>query len=377
MKPRRLLAVARKELIHLLRDPRALGISIALPLVLLLLFGYALTLDVDRVPLVVWDQSRTPQSRELLARFEGSRYFQLRKHVESYPAVEEALDRSEAMLAVVVPRDFGRSLETGRSTEVQVLADGSDANTATLALNYAESTVRAYSQEIAVTQAVRSMGRAPVPALEVRPRVWFNTDMESKNYIVPGLIAVIIMLIAALQTSLTVAREWETGTMEQLISTPVRGPELILGKLLPYFAVALLDMLLAVLAGRFLFHVPLRGSLALLLIMSSVYILGSLSMGILISIKLRNQLLASQAAYMVTFLPAFLLSGFMFDIANMPKVLQYVTYAVPARYFVSILRGLYLKGVGVPVLWREGILLVCFGLLMLLLAVKSFKKRLE
>jgi ABC-2 type transport system permease protein len=377
MKPRRLLAVARKELIHLLRDPRALGISIALPLVLLLLFGYALTLDVDRVPLVVWDQSRTPQSRELVARFEGSRYFQLRDRVDGYPAVESDLDHSEAMMALVIPRDFARKIETEQPVQVQVLVDGSDANTATLVLTYAESVVRNYSQGIAIEQAVRSMGHAPAIALDVRPRAWFNADMESKNYIVPGLIAVIIMLIAALQTSLTVAREWETGTMEQLISTPIRGPELILGKLLPYFAVALLDMILAVLAGRFLFHVPLRGSLPLLMLMSSVYIVGSLSMGILISTKTRNQLLASQVAYMVTFLPAFLLSGFMFDIANMPNVLQYITYVVPARYFVAILRGLYLKGVGVSVLWREGLLLVGFGFLMLALAVKSFKKRLE
>jgi len=201
--------------------------------------------------------------------------------------------------------------------------------------------------------------------------------MESKVFIVPGLIAVIMMLIAALLTSLTVAREWETGTMEQLISTPVRSSELILGKLAPYFAIGMVDMLLSVLAGRFLFDVPIRGSLVLLFSVSAVYLVGALSLGILISTLARTQLLASQAAFVATFLPAFLLSGFMFDIGNMPKVLQGVTYLIPARYFVTILRGLYLKGTGVAQLWPECLLMVGFGALMLLLAIRSFKKRLD
>jgi ABC-2 type transport system permease protein len=193
---------------------------------------------------------------------------------------------------------------------------------------------------------------------------------------VPGLIAVIVMLIAALLTSLTVAREWETGTMEQLISTPIRGPELILGKLAPYFAIGVLDTVLAMLAGYFLFDVPMRGSLLLLACMSAVYIVGALSLGILISTLAKGQLLASQMAFTATFLPAFLLSGFMFDIANMPTALQLVTYLVPARYFVTILRGLYLKGVGLSVLWPECLLLTVFGVLMLFLSMRVFKKRL-
>lgn len=374
---RRLGAVARKEFIHVLRDPRALGIAIVLPMIMLMIFGYALTLDLDRVPLTVWDQSRTPQSRELVSRFEGSRYFSVVSRAGSYREVEQDVDHGRAMLALVVPVDFGRRVASERQTQVQVLADGSDANTTTLALAYAESIVRAYSQEILIEKARRMTGRAPALPLELRPRAWFNTDMESKIFIVPGLIAVIMMLIAALLTSLTVAREWETGTMEQLISTPVRRSELILGKLTPYFFIGMVDMLLSVLAGRFLFDVPIRGSLLLLFGVSAVYLVGALSLGIFISTLAKSQLLASQAAFVATFLPAFLLSGFMFDIGNMPKALQVVTYFIPARYFVAFLRGLYLKGTGIAQLWPECLLMVAFGALMLLLAIRSFKKRLD
>jgi ABC-2 type transport system permease protein len=377
MNAKRLIAVARKEFIHVLRDPRALGISLALPLVLLLLFGYALTLDVDRVPLAVWDQSGTPQSRELVSRFEGSRYFSLVDRAGSYGDIEAGLDHGRIMMGLVIPRDFGRKVATEQPVKVQLLADGSDANTTTLALGYAESIVRSYSQGIVLEQARRLTGRTPSPALELRPRAWFNTDMESRIFIVPGLIAVIIMLISAVLTSLTVAREWETGTMEQLISTPVRGPELILGKLAPYFAVGILDLILAVLAGRFLFDVPLRGSLVLLTIMSLIYLVGALCLGILISTLAKSQLLASQMAFTTTFLPAFLLSGFMFEIENMPRVLQFVTYVVPARYYIAILRGLYLKSMGLRELWLECLLLTIFGALMMFLAIRAFRKRLE
>ncbi len=375
--PRRLAAVARKEFIHVLRDRRALAIAILLPMLMLMIFGYALTLDLDRVPLTILDQSRTPQSRELVARFEGSRYFSVVQRAASEREVEAALSRGQAMLGLVVPLDFGRRVASERKTQVQVLADGSDANTTTLALAYAETIVRGYSQEVLVMKVRRLTGKAPALPMELRPRVWFNTDMESKIFIVPGLIAVIMMLITALLTSLTVAREWETGTMEQLISTPVRAPELILGKLTPYFLVGMVDMLLSVLAGRFLFEVPIRGSLVLLFGVSAVFLVGALALGIFISTLAKSQLLASQAAFVATFLPAFLLSGFMFDIGNMPRPLQVMTNLIPARHFVTILRGLYLKGTGLAELWPQCLLLVAFAALMLLLAIRTFKKRLD
>jgi ABC-2 type transport system permease protein len=210
----------------------------------------------------------------------------------------------------------------------------------------------------------------------MQPRVWFNADMASKNYIIPGLIAVIMMVIAALLTSLTVAREWERGTMEQLISTPVTGPELILGKLLPYFAIGMFDVLLAVIMGEFLFQVPLRGSVALLFGMAAIFLAGALSLGMVISIVTKSQLLASQLAMVLTFLPSFLLSDFMYAISNMPTPIQMITYLIPARYFVVLLKGIYLKGVGLEILAIEAGLLVLFGAGMLILANVKFRKRL-
>ena len=373
---RRLKAVARKEALHVLRDPRALGIAIVLPMVMLMIFGYALTLDLDRVPLSVWDQSRTPQSRELVSRFAGSRYFSVREYAGSHADLAEALDHGTSMLGLVIPSDFGRKVAAERRTTIQIVADGSDANTTTLAISYAQAIVSGYSQGLLVEKARRMTGQPPRAPLELRPRAWFNTDLESRIFIVPGLIAVIMMLITALLTSLTVAREWETGTMEQLISTPVRGPELILGKLVPYFVIGMADMLLSVLAGRFLFGVPIRGSLLLLFTVSAVYLVGALSLGIFISAATRSQLLASQTAFVATFLPAFLLSGFMFDIGNMPQALQAFTYLIPARYFVTFLRGLYLKGSGLAQLWPECLLMAAFACAMLRLAIHSFRKRL-
>lgn len=375
MNARRTWAVARKEGIHIIRDWRSLVMGIAIPILLLNLFGYALTLDVDEVPLVVWDQSGTQASRDFISRFEGSPYFSLRPVVQTYAEIEWAIDAGNALVALVIPVDFARDVESGRVARAQAIVDGSDSNTATIVLGYLETVARTYNQDLAIEQAARTSGWTVTVPLDLRPRVWFNADMESKNYIIPGLIAVIMMVIAAMLTSLTVAREWETGTMEQVISTPLTGPELILGKLLPYFGIGMLDVLVAVLMGEFLFEVPLRGNVALLFGMAAVFLAGALSLGMLISIVTKAQLLASQLAMVVTFLPAFLLSGFMYDISNMPKVIQAITHVVPARYFVSLLKGIYLKGIGLELLLMEAALLAAFGLIVLLAANLVFKKK--
>ncbi|HNP80274.1 MAG TPA: ABC transporter permease [Nitrospira sp.] len=375
MRPRRIWAVARKEGIHIIRDWRSLVMGIAIPILLLILFGYALTLDVDEVPLVVWDQSGTQTSRNFMSRFEGSPYFALRRIVQTYAEVERAIDAGEALVALVIPVDFAMDVGSGRTARAQAIVDGSDSNTATIVLGYLETVARTYNQDLAIEQAARSSGRTVTVPLDLRPRVWFNADMESKNYIIPGLIAVIMMVIAAMLTSLTVAREWETGTMEQIISTPLKGPELILGKLLPYFGIGMLDVLIAVLMGEFVFEVPLRGNVALLFSMAAIFLAGALSLGMLISIVTKSQLLASQLAMVVTFLPAFLLSGFMYDISNMPNAIQAITHVVPARYFVSLLKGIYLKGIGLELLMLEAALLAGFGLVVLLAANLLFKKK--
>lgn len=376
MNLRRLWAIARKEFLHVIRDVRSLALSIAIPVLLLVLYGYALTLDVDDVPLVVWDQSETPASREFISRFEGSRYFSLLKHVSRYADLERSIDTQDALAGLIIPRDFAGRLEAGDTVPVQLIIDGSDSNTATLAKGYAESVAQAWSQEIAFRLMRRAGGRLLPMPFELRPRVWFNEELKSRNYIIPGLIAVIMSVIAALLTSLTVAREWERGTMEQLISTPIKGPELIIGKLFPYSVIGMLDMLLAVLMGQYLFHVPLRGSVILVFAMGALFLLGCFSLGILISVLTRNQLASSQISMIITYLPSFLLSGLLYDIENLPVVLQFITYIFSARYFVALLKGIYLKGLGLDYLALDAILLALFAFIIVTLAITRFRKKL-
>lgn len=376
MNLRRLWAIARKEALHIRRDPRSLGLAIGIPMLMIVLFGYALTLDVDRVPLVIWDQSGTPASRDYLQRFTHSRYFALVANASNYGDIERRIDTREALLGLVVGPTFAADLAAGRAAPVQAIIDGSDSNTAAIVLGYTQAITSGFNQRVMVQQLQRSLGTPPDPALDLRPRVWFNADLESKNFIIPGLIAVIMGLIAALLTSLTIAREWERGTMEQLISTPVKPAELVIGKLVPYFVVGMADVLIAVLMAVFLFHVPLRGNVALLFAMAALFIVGTLSQGILLSIVARQQLLASQLAMVSTFLPAFLLSGFMFAIANMPAPVQVVTHVIPARYFVALVKGIYLRGVGLEIMWRDAVFLLAFAVIVLALAIARFRKRL-
>jgi ABC-2 type transport system permease protein len=263
---------------------------------------------------------------------------------------------------------------SNREAPVQFILDGSDSNTATIALGYVQAVVYGYNFQV-VKQALAKANAPPLKMVDFRPRVWFNPDFESKNFIVPGLIAIIMMIIAALLTSLTIAREWERGTMEQLISTPVRSAELIIGKFIPYFAIGIFDLLVAVLMGRFVFTVPLRGSIVLLFILSSVFLTGALALGIYISTVCKTQLLASQMALLISFLPTFLLSGFTYEIFNMPKLVQALTYFIPARYFITILRGIYLKGIGIRDLWFESLCLILFTWLAAGAAIKKFKKK--
>ncbi|MDH7500269.1 MAG: ABC transporter permease [candidate division NC10 bacterium] len=376
MNPMRLWAIARKEFLHILRDPRSLAMAIAIPLLQLLLFGYALTLDVDHVPMVVWDQSQSRPSRELIARFDGSRYFSLRQQVESYGQMERAIDSGQVLVGLVIPRSFAGLIESGRPVSVQLIVDGSDSNTATLAIGYAEAVVQTHSQEMGIRILERMGSRPPPPPLDLRPRAWFNAEMQSRNFIIPGLIAVIMNVIAALLTSLTVAREWENGTMEQLISTPVKGPELILGKLTPYFAIGMFDVLLAVLMGKYLFQTPLRGDPALVFAVASLFLIGVLSVGMLLSVLTKSQLLSSQAAMIVSYMPALLLSGLMFAISNMPRPLQVISMLLPARHFVKALRSIYLKGLGFSFLVLEIVILLAFAALITALAHASFRKKL-
>ena len=359
MNLRRIRAVARKEFRHILRDPRSLSLALAMPMMLLLLFGYALSLDVDQIPTAVVDQDRTPQSRDLLERFTASRYFKLVNFPEHVQEIERQILRGKVVLGIVIPADYSRQLTSGRIAQVQLLLDGSDSNTASIAAGYADGVSQAFALELRERFINQRSGLTMPKTVEPRLRVWYNSELKSKNYIIPGLIAVILMIISAMLTSLTIAREWEMGTMEQLLSTPLRPAELVLGKMSAYFALGLADALIAVGIGVFLFGVPMRGNLAVLFVSTCIFLFGALCWGVLISAIARSQLLACQMGIISSFLPAFLLSGFIFSIENMPAVVQAVTHIFPARYFVTLLKAIFLKGIGVTLLWAElGFLLV-------------------
>lgn len=367
-------AVAKKEFIQIKRDRRALILAFALPSLLMLLFGYAITLDIKDIPVAFWDQDHTQKSKEFVRKFEESRYFVTKGGVDNYQQLQELLDKGKIEIGLVIPTGFSKGIISGEEVSVQTLLDGSDGNTGTIGSGYVSGLTSDYTSNILLQK--RKL-LALKPLLDYRVRVWYNPELKSTNFIIPGLIAAIIMIIVALLTSLTFAREWERGTMEQLLSTPVKSIELISGKFIPYFVIGAIDVVMVLFLGVFLFKVPLRGDILLLSGVSLLYLTGATALGILISVLTRSQLLANQIGWLATFLPAFLLSGFIFPIFNMPKPIQAVTYLVPARYFIKILRDIFLKGNGIFYFYGEVIFLTLFCIAMLFLANISFKKRIK
>ncbi|MGH7502159.1 MAG: ABC transporter permease [Longimicrobiales bacterium] len=365
----RLLAMARKEWIQLRRDRRSMALAFLLPVMLLLFFGYAITWDVKDIRLSVLDEDGSRSSRELVDAFQASGYFRVSEYLTRRADVDAQLMHARALAVLVVPPGFESNLTAGRSSPVQLLLDGSDANTATIAQGYADAIVSRYSLHALLR------GARVEPPVRAETRVWYNPTLESRNMIVPGLIAVIMSIIAAMLTALTIAREWERGTMEQLASTPVHRLEVVFGKLLPYLAIGIVDVAVATFAGIVIFGVPLRGSVLLLAVMTLLFLLGALGLGMFISAVLKSQILATQIAIVATYLPALLLSGFLYDIDAMPRVLQAFTYIVPARYFITVTRGIFLKGVGLEALWVQAISMVIFATVGIGLAAANFRKR--
>jgi len=377
MDPVRLLAMAHKEWIQLRRDRRSMILAFALPLLLLLFFGYAITWDVKDIRIAVLDDDRTPESRGLVTAFTSSRYFTVVEWLDSPARVHDRLTAGAALGVLIIPPGFARDLGAERRpAQVQLLLDGSDANTATIALNYADAIVARHGARGDPAGGEPS-ARRRAPPLTLQTRIWYNPNLESRHMIVPGLIAVIMSIIAAMLTALTIAREWERGSMEQLAATPVGRFEVVLGKLLPYLVIGLIDVALTVLAGMLIFGTPLNGSMMLLAAMTLLFLIGALGLGIFISAAVKSQVLATQVAMLSTYLPAVLLSGFLFDIASMPPVLEGVTYLIPARYFVTVTRGIFLKGVDVTVLWPQAALMLGYAALGLGLATGVFRKELD
>jgi ABC-2 type transport system permease protein len=365
---RRLLAMARKEALQLRRDSRSLIMAFAYPALMIVFFGYVITFDIRDINVAVFDQDGSQRSRELVEAFQAAGYFRVTHRLDRYQDIQPLLDRGAVRLALVIPPGFQRDLAAGRPALAQALVDGADANTAAIALNYAGAIVTAYSARVVLHA---SQAGAPVVA---QARVWYNETLKSSNMIVPGLVAVIMMVIAAMLSALTVAREWDRGTMEQLAATPVSRVEVILGKLLPYLVIGLIDVIAAVGIGMLLFHVPFRGSPVLLMALATLFLIGSLGLGIFISAAARSQLLATQISLLATYLPSLLLSGLIFDLASMPFVLRVISLIIPARYFIVVLRGIFLKGVGPEVLWIQGLAMIAFAAIGLTLAVRSFRK---
>ena len=372
---RRTSAMARKELLHIIRDPRSLMAALTQPVLVLLLFGYALSLDVDRIPTMIYDADHSAVSQNLVQEFRGSKYFQIVDEVDSYKPIERAMDQRRILVGVAIPYDYSRNLLSGKESPVQILLDGTDSNTASIAMGYAEGLVQSYAGHARQdAQSMRS-GSVLQPPVNTSARVWYNPDLLSRNFIVPGLIGVITMIIAALLTSLTIAREWENGTMEQLLSTPVRPVEMALGKLSAHFLLGLVDMLIALFVGVVIFGVPLKGSPVLLLFSACVFLYGALAWGLYISAMFRNQLAAYQMGTLTSFLPAFLLSGFIYPIANMPWIIRVISFVIPARYFIDMTKGIFLKGLGLRYLWFDLLLLIVYAVGISFLAVRKLRQK--
>jgi len=372
MNLRKIKAVAGKEYHHLIRDYRSLILAFMIPLFLILLFGYALSLDVNNIRTAVVDQDRTDLSREFIRRLDASSYFHVQVFCQDSDEAAVYLDHGEVLLALVIPPKWTADIRSNRPASLQILLDGSDPNFSNIARGYITGFIEEYNQGL-LSRFLNHHGMAPIhPPVEGRIRVWFNEDLESRNFIIPGIIALIIMIAGAMLTSLVIAREYENGTMETIKSLPLSAFEFISGKSVPYFFIALIDVLIAVFMGQVLFNIVMKESFWIMLLSSSIYILVALMLGLLISTITKSQLLANQGAILLTYLPSLMLSNFVFPISNMPQVLKMLTYVVPARYYIDILGSIYLKNLGWSYIWVDfavltgmffSMALLCFVLL--------------
>ena len=368
---KRLAHIMRKEYLEQWQDSRLFGIVIIAPIVQLTMLGYAATTDVRNVPLVVVDQDASSESRDLVSRFDASPSFDVIDGLSSTDEVDEYLNTGKAWMALDIPAGYGERIRAGRPTTVQVVADGTDANSTNVALGYAGTLIASYARELSAPS-----GQPPAPLVSADVRVWFNPQLESKDFMIPGILALLLLVVTTNLSSMSIVREKELGTLEQLNVTPIARWELIVGKLLPYGFIGIIDVLLVVLVALLWFEVPLRGSFLLLMVMSVVYLMTTLGLGLFVSTISATQQQAMMTASFFFLIPMVFLSGFVFPIENMPAVIQPVTYLIPLRYFLVILRGIFLKGIGLEVFWPEALALLAWGLAILTLATLRLTKRL-
>ena len=370
-------AVFRKEVIHIRRDPFSLLQIILMPIIMLLLYGYALTFDIKDVTVAVYDQERSQLSEEFINQFRGTRYFKLTHFTDSYAQLKDLVTRRQVEVGLMLPYDYSWLYQTGKTIPIQALVDGTDSNTANIVLGYVQGVTAAYNQQLLMQRLlIKGPARVDMP-VEAQTRYWFNEDLESRNFIVPSMIAVIMTMVGAMLTALTVVRELERGSLEGLLATPIKKTELLLGKLCPYFFIGMLDMFIVMAMGKFLFEVPLRGSPLLLIGLSAIFMISTLGQGLLISVTSENQLQAFQWVMLTSFLPAFFLSGAIFAIYLMPLPLQIATYFVAARYLVTVSTGVYLKGIGMETFWPDALMLLGAAIFFVWVSIAKFVKKIR
>jgi ABC-2 type transport system permease protein len=376
---RRIFAVIYKEFLQIIRDPVAFSLLIALPVFILFIFGYAINLDIRHIPMGVLDLDKTVNSRALLDRFVNSGYFTLKRQLYSEKQMTKLLDRGDVKVIIKIPTNFQRDVFKGKSTPVQILIDGTDNNTANVVMSYVQTIIQEYSNSVLFELLRNNPGtiNSEMPSLDVRPNIWYNPELTSVNFMVPGIIGIIMMVVGVIRMSISIVREKEMGTMECLMVSSLRPFELMLGKITPYIFIAFIDLILIVLFGQYVFGVPFRGSFLLFLLLSFIFLGAALGMGLFISSIAKTSQVAWLAGFLATILPSIILSGFIFPISNMPQPVQLVSYLVPARYFLIILRGIILKGVGISVLYPQAVILFVFALLMIIISSMRFKKRID
>jgi ABC-2 type transport system permease protein len=364
----RIKAIAKKEVRQLKRDTRMLYVLFVFPLILLVIFGYAINFDVHHIQMVVYDRDKSEYSREFVNRLTSSNYFDLIGYVESEDKIREVLDKGKAQVVIVLPQDLSRNIYSGKEAKIQILVEGVNANTASVVSNYMNIASATFSQQI-TREILAVKGREAVIPIILEPRFWFNPDLNSTKYLIPGLISMILIMTAVISISLSIVREKEKGTVEQLDVSPLSSIELLIGKTIPYTLIALLVAAVVLVAGYILFDMPVRGNFFLLFITTLIFLFASLNLGILVSTISNSQQVAFQVATLISLLPSFILSGFIFPIESMPPVIQILTNITPVKFFIVILRGILLKGVGLEAFWDQVIYLIIFSVFFLGLAV--------